>query len=340
MAESPKINSPGAIISLAVLGIIIFLRLLRFAVLQLGLTKYRAPSGPANLERDCSVILTIRDPNDTNLISCVRSILVNNPKQLHVITDGTKAQHRVDAKIDQLRVRYPNTQVSVGAVNEPKRRREIAHALHSVNTDLTVITDQGVHWHAGFLSTALIPFKDDRVGCVTVPKIARKSDGIWGSLLRRDSYSSLKLIPEDTPQTTVQVDAQSPGYDQKKERKQYPYAFGLTYLSSFISFTLIYEIIVVLLVYVNGLLSKDWIAWLVLGLLLLVLQLFVGLQVAQRVRHSGSGVNNSTILMAILFGISAQCELEILALPGVMLEELRKLEESWTNPHGSQDPWK
>ncbi|KAH7221490.1 hypothetical protein BKA60DRAFT_595391 [Fusarium oxysporum] len=342
-----------------------------------------------------SVILTIRDPNDPNLLDYVRSILKNKPEQLFITTSDRKAQHRI----------------SVGAVNEPSRRREIAHALASVSTPLTVLTDQGVHWSSRFLESALIPFADSRVGCVTVPMIARKRDGIWGSfwtclfscyyglmaeknralnaldssalfsgspvLFRTKLAAQLRfkqqfeaepclnrwrgvhkadeylffnryllqeavhevpclVVFQDTPDATVQADRRSIAeflseYLQmtrnlwrlsrvmirQRERNQYPWAFLLTHLSSFASFTLIYEILFVLLVHFTIHLDDDeWIAWGTFGSLLLIFQTVVGAQIVRRITANNYGYDDCSTgtLLALLLVQLAYYVLEVLRL--------------------------
>ncbi|KAF5583642.1 uncharacterized protein FSUBG_13054 [Fusarium subglutinans] len=172
---------PGAIVSIVILAIIIAIRISGFAILQYGRWKYWYIDGRFNGSKAVSVILTIHDSNDPNLVDYVRSILKNKPECLLITTNNRKAQHRVDGKLKGLRFAFSDTKIRVGTVNEPNRRREIAHALDSVDTPFVVLTDQGVHWGEGFLKSVIIPFANHRVGCVTVPMMARKRDGIWGS---------------------------------------------------------------------------------------------------------------------------------------------------------------
>ncbi|SCO85583.1 uncharacterized protein FRV6_09710 [Fusarium oxysporum] len=393
MGFSLQVAGPAAIVSVVVLSIIIVIRLTGFAMLQYGRRRYPEPHGRLNFPKEISVILTIRDPNDPNLLDYVRSILKNKPEQLFITTSDRKAQHRVDGKLNGLRFAYSATQISVGAVNEPSRRREIAYALASVSTPLTVLTDQGVHWSSRFLESALIPFADSRVGCVTVPMIARKRDGIWGSALnaldssalfsgspvlfrtklaaqlrfkqqfeaepclnrwrgvhKADEYlffnryllqEAVHEVPclvvfQDTPDATVQADRQSiaeflseylqmtrnlwrlsRAMIRQRERNQYPWAFLLTHLSSFASFTLIYEILFVLLVHFTIHLDDDeWIAWGTFGSLLLIFQTVVGAQIVRRITANNYGYDDCSTgtLLALLLVQLAYYVLEVLRL--------------------------
>ncbi|RYC95163.1 hypothetical protein BFJ63_vAg2225 [Fusarium oxysporum f. sp. narcissi] len=411
MGFSLQVAGPAAIVSVVILSIIIVIRLTGFAMLQYGRRRYPEPHGRLNFPKEISVILTIRDPNDPNLLDYVRSILKNKPEQLFITTSDRKAQHRVEGKLTGLRFAYSATQISVGAVNEPSRRREIAHALASVSTPLTVLTDQGVHWSSRFLESALIPFADGRVGCVTVPMIARKRDGIWGSFWTRlfscyyglmaeknralnaldssalfsgspvlfrtklaaqlrfkqqfeaepclnrwrgvhkaDEYlffnryllqEAVHEVPclvvfQDTPDATVQADRRSIAeflseYLQmtrnlwrlsrvmirQRERNQYPWAFLLTHLSSFASFTLIYDILFVLLVHFTIYLDDDeWIAWGTFGSLLLIFQTVVGAQIVRRITANNYGYDDCSTgtLLALLLVQLAYYVLEVLRL--------------------------
>ncbi|KAG7415997.1 hypothetical protein Forpe1208_v005890 [Fusarium oxysporum f. sp. rapae] len=410
MGFSLQVAGPAAIVSVVVLSIIITIRLTGFAILQYGRWKYQNLLGRLNFPKEISVILTIRDSKDPNLLDYVRSILENKPEQLFITTSDRKAQHRVDGKLNGLRFAYSATRISVGAVNEPNRRREIGHALASISTPLTVLTDQGVHWSSRFLNSALIPFADSRVGCVTVPMIARKRDGIWGSfwtclfscyyglmaeknralnaldssalfsgspvLFRTKLAAQLRfkqqfeaepclnrwhgvhkadeylffnryllqeavhevpclVVFQDTPDATVQVDRRSIAeflseylrmtrnlwrlsrvMIRQRERNQYPWAFLLTHLSSFASFTLIYEILFILLVHFTIHLDDDeWIAWCTFGSLLIILQTVVGAQIIRRITADNYGYDCSTgTLLALLLVQLAYYVLEVLRL--------------------------
>ncbi|KAJ0136211.1 hypothetical protein HZ326_20779 [Fusarium oxysporum f. sp. albedinis] len=389
MGFSLQVAGPAAIVSVVILSIIIVIRLTGFAMLQYGRRRYPEPHGRLNFPKEISVILTIRDPNDPNLLDYVRSILKNKPEQLFITTSDRKAQHRVEGKLTGLRFAYSATQISVGAVNEPSRRREIAHALASVSTPLTVLTDQGVHWSSRFLESALIPFADGRVGCVTVLMIARKRDGIWGSfwtclfscyyglmaeknralnaldsstlfsgspvLFRTKLAAQLRfkqqfeaepclnrwrgvhkadeylffnryllqeavhevpclVVFQDTPDATVQADRRSIAEFLSEYLQM---TRNLWRLSRFASFTLIYEILFVLLVHFTIHLDDDeWIAWGTFGSLLLIFQTVVGAQIVRRITANNYGYDDCSTgtLLALLLVQLAYYVLEVLRL--------------------------
>ncbi|VTT80265.1 unnamed protein product [Fusarium fujikuroi] len=402
---------PGAIVSIVLLSIIVAIRITGFIALQYGRWKYQHYNGRLNGSNKISVILTISDSKDRNLVDYVRTILKNKPEQLLITTSNRKAQHRVDGKLKGLRFAYSDTKISVGAVNEPNRRREIDHALASIDTPFTVLTDQGVHWPEGFLKSAMIPFASHRVGCVTVPMMARKRDGIWGSfwtclfscyyslmaernralnaldssilftgspiifrtkltaqprfkqqfevepcLNRRhgvhkaDEYLFFNryllqeeapreepclVVFQDTPEATVVVDRPtiaefiseylqmtrnlwrlSRVMIRRKERNQYPCAFLLTHLSSFVSFPLMYEILFFLLVHFTIHLGDDeWAAWIIFGYSLAFFLTVVGSQIFRRfVVGGGYGFGIVTPIMVVLVCYPAYYILGLLRL--------------------------
>ncbi|RBR21495.1 hypothetical protein FVER53590_03921 [Fusarium verticillioides] len=402
---------PGAIVSIVLLSIIIAIRIAGFAVLQYGRWKYFHFYGRFNGSKQISVILTIRDSKDPNLKDYIRSILINKPEYLYITTPNRKAQHRVDGKLKGLRFAFSDTKISVGAVNEPNRRREIAHALASVDTPFTALTDQGVHWPEGFLKSAMLPFASHRVGCVTVPMVARKRDGIWGSfstcliscyysllaernralnaldgsvvfqgspilfrtklvaqprfkqqfevdlcLNRRhgvhkaDEYLFFNryflqeeapheepylVVFQDMPEATVRVDRGSIAefireYLQmtrnlwrlsrvmirRNERIQYPIAFFLTHLASFVSFPLMYEILFILLVHFTMHLGDDeWVAWDIFAYLSMSFLTVVGIRIIRRlVAGGGYGFSKGTPILAVLVGYPVYYILGILRL--------------------------
>ncbi|SCN88556.1 uncharacterized protein FFM5_04446 [Fusarium fujikuroi] len=384
---------PGAIVSIVLLSIIVAIRITGFIALQYGRWKYQHYNGRLNGSNKISVILTISDSKDRNLVDYVRTILKNKPEQLLITTSNRKAQHRVDGKLKGLRFAYSDTKISVGAVNEPNRRREIDHALASIDTPFTVLTDQGVYWPEGFLKSAMIPFASHRVGCVTVPMMARKRDGIWGSALnaldssilftgspiifrtkltaqprfkqqfevepclnrrhgvhKADEYLFFNryllqeeapreepclVVFQDTPEATVVVDRPtiaefiseylqmtrnlwrlSRVMIRRKERNQYPCAFLLTHLSSFVSFPLMYEILFFLLVHFTIHLGDDeWAAWIIFGYSLAFFLTVVGSQIFRRfVVGGGYGFGIVTPIMAVLVCYPAYYILGLLRL--------------------------
>ncbi|KAF5021151.1 hypothetical protein F66182_6815 [Fusarium sp. NRRL 66182] len=176
MINSP-LTGPGAIVSLVILCILFTFRVVRFSINQVGRIVY-SPAIPRpesrTTHKDCSVILPIVNPNDSKLEDTVFSILTNLPAHLYIVTVGVESRDQVERRLGYLRPLYDTTQINIGAVNKANKRRQIYHAISTINTSVTIIADQGVYWPKSFLGSALPPFEDSEVAAVTVPQMARK----------------------------------------------------------------------------------------------------------------------------------------------------------------------
>ncbi|KAL5607472.1 hypothetical protein FOBRF1_007969 [Fusarium oxysporum] len=264
-------------------------------MLQYGRMRYPEPHGRLNFPKEISVILTIRDPNDPNLLDYVRSILKNKPEQLFITTSDRKAQHRVD---------------------------------------------------------------DSRVGCVTVPMIARKRDGIWGSFwtclfscyygLMAEKNRALNALDSSALFSGSPVLFRTKLAAQLRFKQQFEaepclnrwrgvhkadeYLFFNRHTGrhsssgpkiyrrvphSFASFTLIYDILFVLLVHFTIHIDDDeWIAWGTFGSLLLIFQTVVGAQIVRRITANNYGYDDCStgMLLALLLVQLAYYVLEVLRL--------------------------
>ncbi|KAI8719617.1 hypothetical protein NCS52_00742900 [Fusarium sp. LHS14.1] len=123
--------------------------------------------------RDCSVIVPITNPDSGDLECCLRTILKNNPLYLYIVTIGIEDRDRLERRLNHLRKEFPLIHITVGAVKRRSKRRQIAHAIKSVTTQITVIVDDNVLWPPGFLGGALGPFEHPVLNCITVPKCVR-----------------------------------------------------------------------------------------------------------------------------------------------------------------------
>ncbi|GKU02507.1 hypothetical protein FLAG1_04085 [Fusarium langsethiae] len=137
--------------------------------------------------REIAVILPVVNHQSENLIPTVESILMNLPGQLYVMVVGREAYDKVEPEMGTLRQKYKSLNIHVGAGNKANKRRQIAHALGTINhrhSRLTVITEQGAYWSPLFLMSACYPFDDSEVAAVTVPRMAHIpfSGGVWASI--------------------------------------------------------------------------------------------------------------------------------------------------------------
>ncbi|EEU48889.1 uncharacterized protein NECHADRAFT_75486 [Fusarium vanettenii 77-13-4] len=170
----------GQVVSLVVICFLLAPRLLRLIGTLIGdiaRSSIRGRVPPVHrvthTPRDCSVIVPITNPDSTDLECCLRSILKNNPLYLYIVTVGIEDRDRLERRLNHLRKEFPLIHITVGAVKRRSKRRQIAHAIKSVTTQITVIVDDNVIWPPGFLGGALGPFEHPVLNCITVPKCVR-----------------------------------------------------------------------------------------------------------------------------------------------------------------------
>ncbi|KAJ4136516.1 hypothetical protein NW768_004131 [Fusarium equiseti] len=166
-----------------IFGTLFVLRYTRLFVHLLASFLYRpfSPSPYPNFSRnDVTVILPTIDPRGPDFAECVRSILANHPAFILVVTVGDALKQDCISVLQELVANAPYTKVSVAALSEPSKRRQITHAMPNVTTAITVFADDHVFWPDEFLPQVLAPFEDNNVGVVATKKrVRRTTPGIW-----------------------------------------------------------------------------------------------------------------------------------------------------------------
>ncbi|GKU06033.1 unnamed protein product [Fusarium langsethiae] len=159
------------------------LRYTRLAGHLLGSWMYRArevSADPAFTRSDVTVILPTIDPHGPDFRECVESILANHPACILVVTVGDALREECQDFMRKLSLDAPYTEISVAALSEPSKRRQITHAIPKVTTPITIFADDHVFWTANFIPSALAPFDDTHVGVVTTKKhVRRTTPGEW-----------------------------------------------------------------------------------------------------------------------------------------------------------------
>ncbi|KAG4255062.1 hypothetical protein FPRO06_04404 [Fusarium proliferatum] len=287
---------PGAIVSIVLLSMVLVIRITGFFVLQYGRWKYQYFEGRLNGSKKISVILTIRNSKDPNLIDYVWAILKNKPEQLLITTNNRKAQHRVDGSPIIFRTKLTaqprfKQQFEV----EPCLNRR--HGVHKADEYL-FFNRYLLQEEAPREEPCLVIFQDTPEATVLVdrPSIAEFiSEYLW---MTRNLWRLSRVMIRG------------------KERNQYPCAFLLTHLSSFVSFPLMYEILFFLLVHFTVHLGDDeWAAWIIFGYSLTFFLTVVGAQIIRRFVVGGDyGFGIVTPNMAVLVGYPAYYILGLLRL--------------------------
>ncbi|KAM5386449.1 hypothetical protein ACJZ2D_000412 [Fusarium nematophilum] len=144
--------------------------------------------GPAQIQpdprftrNDVTVIIPTVDPLGPDFIGCFRSILSNCPRKVLVVTVGHQLLEETESVLRGFRDRGFQAQIAVAAIQEPGKRRQVAHAIHQVVTDVIVLADDHVFWPTDdFLPAVLAGFDDGRVGIVATKKrVRRTTPGQW-----------------------------------------------------------------------------------------------------------------------------------------------------------------
>ncbi|KAL6923306.1 hypothetical protein ACHAPO_001472 [Fusarium lateritium] len=174
------LSETGALALAIVLIILSTIRWFGLLLHHLGRKVYRTTSRhgffPKIFLENVAVILPVVDHQSDNLMPTVRSILRNIPGQLYIMVVGREAYDEVMSHMEILRQEFRLSQIHVGAVHEANKRRQIAHALSTLDSGksrLTVITEQGTYWPTTLLMSASRHFDDPEVAAVTVPRMAR-----------------------------------------------------------------------------------------------------------------------------------------------------------------------
>ncbi|CEI69311.1 hypothetical protein FVEN_g3944 [Fusarium venenatum] len=159
------------------------LRYTRLVGHLLGSWIYRAREvspDPAFTRGDVTVILPTIDPHGPDFRECVESIFANHPACILVVTVGDPLREECQAVLRKLSLDAPHTEVSVAALSEPSKRRQITHAMPNVTTPITIFADDHVFWPADFIPSVIAPFDDTHVGVVATKKrVRRTTPGQW-----------------------------------------------------------------------------------------------------------------------------------------------------------------
>ncbi|KAF5233555.1 hypothetical protein FAUST_8099 [Fusarium austroamericanum] len=159
------------------------LRYTRLVGHLLGSWIYRAhqvSDHPTFTRSDVTVILPTIDPHGPDFRECVESILANHPACILVVTVGDALREECQIVMRKLGLDAPDTEISVAALSEPSKRRQITHAMPNVTTPVTIFADDHVFWPANFIPSVLAPFDDAHVGVVATKKrVRRTTPGEW-----------------------------------------------------------------------------------------------------------------------------------------------------------------
>lgn len=157
-----------------------YLRLLGHIVGSWMYRPFEISPDPAFTRRDVTVILPTIDPHGPDFRECVQSILANHPACILVVTVGDVLREECQIVMRKLGADAPDTDISVAALSEPSKRRQVTHAMPNVATPITIFADDHVFWSGNFIPSVLAPFDDAQVGVVATKKrVRRTTPGSW-----------------------------------------------------------------------------------------------------------------------------------------------------------------
>ena len=149
-----------------------YLRLVVHTISFLGHKSVPVSKLPALDTLDATIIIPSVEPSGPEFEECLRSVLVNCPAKIIVVTVGPEKLRqalRLCNDIDHLAI-------EVQAIDRASKRMQVLHALPLVNTKVTVLVDDHVFWPEQFLPHLLAPFQSARVGGVGTKKRVRRFD--------------------------------------------------------------------------------------------------------------------------------------------------------------------
>ncbi|KAI5459165.1 nucleotide-diphospho-sugar transferase [Mariannaea sp. PMI_226] len=170
--------------------IIFTLRYARLLGHSIGYLCYRPaqiPSNPTYTGRDVTVIVPTVDPSNPDFRSCIHSILANKPAALIVVTVGSLLRVKCQRTLREVSHDFPDTRILVSAISEASKRRQVAHAMSKVKTEITILADDHVFWRSDkLIPSILAPFENVLVSVVgTKKRVVRTLPGklTWPSIV-------------------------------------------------------------------------------------------------------------------------------------------------------------
>ncbi len=127
------------------------------------------PLTPTYFPEDVTIIVSIININEEELLQTIESMLACHPFQIFLVTQESeyatlkRFAKSLDADIGILKVSVAN------------KRRQICKAIPLVKTKILVLVDGDVKWPPTILPWLLAPFEDPKIGGV----------GLWGYLACR-----------------------------------------------------------------------------------------------------------------------------------------------------------
>lgn len=162
------------------------IRYVRLVVHIIAYNLYRptpVSQNPRHGRADATVIIPTVEPENPDFDECIRSVLKNQPAKIIVVTVGEKcfrdAHRHCKQAFADFKTSNPGAATTIHLIKaaEANKRVQLATAIKKVNTAITVWVDDHVFWPSeDFLSSAMAPFEDEKVGIAGTNKRVRRVD--------------------------------------------------------------------------------------------------------------------------------------------------------------------
>lgn len=132
------------------------------------------PESPTLHSTDVTVILPTLDGEGAQLERTIRSVLVNEPKELILVTIDDNL-HKAEAMISTMPA-ADHGRLKCMSVKQANKRRQMARAIPEVTTSIIVFADDDVDWPQRTLQWLLAPFEFSRYGGVVTCQRLRRAE--------------------------------------------------------------------------------------------------------------------------------------------------------------------
>jgi cellulose synthase/poly-beta-1,6-N-acetylglucosamine synthase-like glycosyltransferase len=140
------------------------------------------PENPTIKPGDVTVIIpTVGAIDEPEFRETVNKILLNKPFEIIVVTVGAE-KNRIAEWVcaeEVAKVADTTTQITVIAIAEASKRKQIFAGLQDVQTEIVALADDHVFWGPDYLKSALAPFEDPSIGGVGTNKRVRRDKFKW-----------------------------------------------------------------------------------------------------------------------------------------------------------------
>jgi len=170
---------------LQIFEVLLVFKFLKVVTHTLAFLFYRPipiPEHPTIKPGDVTVIIpTVGAIDEPEFRETLNKILLNKPFEVIVVTVGAE-KNRIAEWVcaDEIaKVADNTTQITIIAIEEASKRKQIFAGLQEVQTSIVALADDHVFWAPDYLKAAIAPFEDPSIGGVGTNKRVRRDKFEW-----------------------------------------------------------------------------------------------------------------------------------------------------------------